>query len=98
MLSPAQPPLPLLPLSALRQQCLLGCAPAGLASGCMGGQRTRAARPARCLHPPPPVRRLAAPRPPPRQGTIPDMHASTQLYLDLQRLYRDKAEVGIAQG
>jgi NEDD8-activating enzyme E1 regulatory subunit len=30
--------------------------------------------------------------PPPLDGHIPDMHASTQLYLDLQRLYKEKAE------
>jgi amyloid beta precursor protein binding protein 1 len=32
------------------------------------------------------------PLPPPLDGHIPDMHASTQLYLDLQRLYKEKAE------
>lgn len=29
---------------------------------------------------------------PPLDGHIPDMHASTQLYLELQRLYKEKAE------
>ena len=34
----------------------------------------------------------------PLEGSIPDMHASTQLYLDLQRLYRDKAEADVDAG
>lgn len=32
------------------------------------------------------------------QGSIPDMHASTQLYLELQRVYREKAEDDASQG
>lgn len=34
----------------------------------------------------------------PLEGSIPDMHASTQLYLDLQRLYREKAEADVDAG
>ncbi|GAB4817852.1 hypothetical protein N2152v2_004898 [Parachlorella kessleri] len=33
----------------------------------------------------------------PLEGSIPDMHASTQLYLELQRVYREKAEVDASQ-
>eukprot|EP00887_Chlorella_sp_A99_P005358 scaffold1.g5358.t1 len=32
----------------------------------------------------------------PVEGSIPDMHATTSLYLELQRLYRDKAEADAA--
>lgn len=32
----------------------------------------------------------------PLEGSLPDMHASTQRYLELQRLYRDKAEADAA--
>jgi len=32
----------------------------------------------------------------PLEGSLPDMHASTQRYLDLQRMYRDKADADTA--
>ena len=33
---------------------------------------------------------------PPLEGSLPDMHSTTQHYLELQRVYRDKAEADIA--
>jgi amyloid beta precursor protein binding protein 1 len=33
---------------------------------------------------------------PPLEGSLPDMHATTQRYLDLQRIYKEKSEADIA--
>lgn len=33
---------------------------------------------------------------PPLEGSLPDMHSTTQRYLELQRVYRDKAEADVA--
>lgn len=62
----------------------------------------------RCLPQPPPdlacrpPAATPAPHPPQLpsawQGSIPDMHASTQQYLELQRVYRARADAGALRG